>query len=491
MLHYIDMADSYFFYDLETSGFSPSAARIMQFAGQRTDSELNPTGEPVNVLIKLAPDVLPDPDAVMLTGITPQSTLQEGFTEAEFLKYFYNEVVQPNTVFLGFNTVRFDDEFMRFLHYRNFYDPYEWQWANGCSRWDMLDVVRMTRALRPEGIQWPMTPEGKPTNRLELLTKLNGLNHYQAHDALSDVRATVGVAKLIRDTQPQLFNYLLDTRNKRAVAPIVEGGQPFVYTSGRYSSDWLHTTVVTMLAKHGSRDEALVYDLRFDPTPFMTMTPEQLVEAWRYKKDRDPADLRLPVKTLKYNHCPALAPLGVIKDKPTQERIKLSIEMVTKNLDLLKTGHQAFAKNLLAAVELMDNERERRASKQAPSAETVDSLLYEGFFEANDKQAMRTIRVAPPEEIADIAPHFKDARLQQLAPLYKARNYPQSLSADERQAWEQHVAAQLFEGGQSSRLSNYFARLQQLAAGQLTSEQEYLLEELQLYGESIMPSDAV
>jgi exodeoxyribonuclease I len=488
MLHYIDMAASYFFYDLETSGFSASAARIMQFAGHRTDGELNLIGEPVDVLVKLAPDVLPDPDAVLLTGITPQSTLQEGLTEAEFLKYFYDEIVQPDTIFLGFNTVRFDDEFMRFLHYRNFYDPYEWQWANGCSRWDMLDVVRMTRALRPEGIEWPTTPEGKPTNRLELLTKVNGLNHYQAHDALSDVYATIAVAKLIHDKQPQLFSYLKDCRGKRAVAPIVEAGQPFVYTSGRYSSDWLHTTAVTMLAKHGNRDEALVYDLRFDPTPFMTMTPEQLVEAWRYKKDRDPSDVRLPVKTLKYNRCPALAPLGVIKDKATQERIKLPLEMVTKHLGLLKTD--PFAKNLLAAVELMDAERDRQASEQALSAETVDGLLYDGFFEANDKQAMRAIRIAEPEAISDIAPQFKDARLQQLAPLYKARNYPQALSTDERQAWEQHVAAQLFEGGQNSRLSKYFARLQQLAAGKLTSEQEYLLEELQLYGESIMPSDA-
>src|ERR1035437_7390415 len=104
------MASNFFFYDLETSGFNPRAARVMQFAGQRTDLALKPVSEPVNVLIKLTPDVLPSPDAVLVTGITPQQTLADGLPEAEFLKLFYDEVVRPDTVFVGFNSIRFDDE---------------------------------------------------------------------------------------------------------------------------------------------------------------------------------------------------------------------------------------------------------------------------------------------------------------------------------------------------------------------------------------------
>src|SRR5687767_13856438 len=149
------MAASFFFYDLETSGFSPREARIMQFAGQRTDLDLRPVDEPVNELVKLTDDILPDPDAVLITGITPQQTLADGFTEAEFLQRFTADVATPGTIFIGFNSIRFDDEFMRALHYRNFYDPYEWQWQDNRAKWDLLDVVRMTRALRPDGIQWP------------------------------------------------------------------------------------------------------------------------------------------------------------------------------------------------------------------------------------------------------------------------------------------------------------------------------------------------
>ena len=171
------MEQTFFFYDLETSGLDPRADRLMQFAGQRTDMELNPIGDPVNILVKLGEDTLPSPHAIMVTKITPQSTLQDGLTEVEFCKYVMSEIFTPGTIATGYNSVRFDDEFMRHTFWRNYYDAYEWQWKDNRSRWDLLDVVRMTRALRPDGIKWPITPEGKATNRLELMTKENGIAH--------------------------------------------------------------------------------------------------------------------------------------------------------------------------------------------------------------------------------------------------------------------------------------------------------------------------
>lgn len=480
------MAASFFFYDLETSGFDPRRARTMQFAGQRTDLNLQPIGEPVNVLIKLGPDVLPEPDAILITGITPQQTLTEGLTEAEFLKLFYDEVVQPNTIFLGFNSIRFDDEFMRFLHWRNFYDAYEWQWQDGCSRWDLLDVVRMTRALRPEGIKWPFAPDGKPANRLEFLTKVNKLSHDNAHDALADVQATIALAQLIRSKQPDLFGYLLKHKDKKSVAELVEQNRPFVYTTGRYSSAWLHTSVAVRLAKH-PQEGALVYDLRFDPTPFIKLTVEQLVAAWRWGKD--PEAVRLPVKTLKYNRCPAVAPLGVIKDKAAQERLDLSLETVQKHLVILKEHQAEFAKKILTAVAQLDTERAAAQTSLVDNQLTVDSRLYDGFVSDSDRQAMRAVRVAEPDKLAEFADTFRDERLKSMLPLYRARNYPKSLTSEELRQWEAFCRAQLFEGGTESRLAKYFARLEELTAGKLTGQQQYLLEELQLYGQSIIPAD--
>lgn len=482
------MAASFFFYDLETSGFSPRSARIMQFAGQRTDLNLKPIGDPVNHYIKLTPDVLPSPDAVLVTGITPQKTLSDGITEAEFLRIFYKEVVQPGTIFIGFNNIRFDDEFIRFLLYRNFSDAYEWHWKDGCSRWDLLDPVRMTRALRPDGIEWPFSPEGKPANRLEFLTAVNKLDHGHAHEALSDVNATIAVAGLVRDTQPDLFNYLLDMRDKKKVAALVTKGEPFVYTTGRYPGEYLHTSVAVRLADHPQSDGALVYDLRHDPTPFIDMSVEQLVEAWQFTKDADA--LRLPVKTLKYNRCPAVAPLGVIKDAKAQERISLALTDVPANLALLRKHQKEFAGKVLKAVAQLDARRAAEQTSLVDNQLTVDARLYEGFMNPADKTTLPKVRSAKPDELAAFSGKLQDERLKNLLPLYKARNYPRSLDTGEQAAWDAFCRHRLIDGGEDSRLVKYFARLSELASGKLNDEQRYILEELQLYGQSIVPSDA-
>lgn len=482
------MAASFFFYDLETSGFNPREARIMQFAGQRTDMDLNPVGEEVNMLIKLTADVLPDPDAVLVTGITPQQTLQDGLTEAEFLNFFYDEVVKNDTTFLGFNSIRFDDEFMRYLHYRNFYDAYEWQWNGGCSRWDLLDVVRMTRALRPDGIEWPFAPDGKPSNRLEFLTKVNRLDHYKAHDAMSDVHATIAMAKLIKDKQPELFSYLLDCRKKEVNKMLVQKGQPFVYTSGKYPGATLHTTAAVLLLAHKQQDAALVYDLRHDPTKYFDMSAEELMEAWRWKKDSD--ELRLPVKTLKYNRCPAVAPLGVLKEKKAQERIQLSLDTVQKHWDILKSRQSEFARKVHDALDLLDAEREQSQTALVDNDLTVDSRLYDNFFDKYDKNLMQVVRAADPADLSTLDIKFHDGRLVSLLPLYKARNYSAALTNEERVVWENFVQKRLFAGDSYSRVAKYFSRISELSGQKGTTEgQRYILQELQLYGESIVPAE--
>jgi exodeoxyribonuclease-1 len=451
------MAASFFFYDLETSGFNPRKARIMQFAGQRTDMDLNPIGEPVNVLIKMTPDILPDPDAVLITGITPQQTISDGITEAEFLKFFYEEVVKPDTIFVGFNSIRFDDEFMRFLHYRNFYDPYGWHWKDSCSRWDLLDVARMTRALRPDGIKWPFASDGRPSNRLEYLASVNGLD------------------------------YLLSARSRKVVGELVLKNEPFIYTTGKYSSEYLHTSVATLLTKHDSQDAALVYDLRFDPRPFMEMEVDKLVEAWRYSKD--PAAQRLPVKTLKYNRSPAVAPLGVIKERADQDRLKLSLDTVKEHLAYLRAGQSGFVQKVQQAVEIMDNERSGAATELIDNSLTVDERLYDSFIPNGDATLMSEVRAAQPEQLSQFIEKFKDSRLKTLLPLYKARNYPSNLTSEERAEWDKFCQLKLLSGEKDSLLAKYFIRIQALNSENTTGEKHYLLEELQLYGESIMPID--
>lgn len=473
------MTQTFFWYDLETTGINPREARVMQFAGQRTDMDLQPVGEPVNVLIRLSEDVLPDPDAILVTGITPQQTVQDGITEAEFMQLFTAEVATPGTIFAGFNTVRFDDEFMRCLHYRNFYDPYQWQWKDGRSRWDLLDVVRMTRALRPDGINWPMV-DGKPTNRLELLTAENGLSHEQAHDALSDVTATIAVAQLIKTKQPKLFDWLLQVRDKKKVAEVVEGANPFVYSSGKYPNEFEKTAVVVRLAPHPKRDKALVFDLRHDPSEYFALTTEQLVERWRWTGDKDAAE-RLPVKTLQYNRCPAVAPLGVL-DAASQKRLSVDLASITKHRNML-LANPDFAERVLAALAVLDTEQDARYSGPQP----VDARIYDRFLDDTDAGLSARVRAADPSELGDIAEKYHDERMAELLPLYKARNFASKLTDEERAAWEQHRFDTLLAGGTNSKLAQYGVRLAALADTKAGKEKSYLLEELQLYAESIVP----
>jgi exodeoxyribonuclease-1 len=480
------MADpTFYFYDLETSGFDARNARIMQFAGQRTSMSLEPIGEPHNVLIKITPDVLPDPDAILVTGITPQQTLMDGLTEYEFLQLFFKEIVQPNTTFVGFNTVRFDDEFMRNLLYRNFYDPYEWQWQDSCSRWDILDLVRMTRALRPDDILWPFAADGKPTNRLEFLAAVNKLTHDQAHDALSDVYATIGMAKLVQAKQPDLFKFLYEHRRKDAVKQLVNKPQPFVYTTGRYPSAWLHTSASIMLMPHPEQDAALVYDLRSDPADFAHKTPEELVEHWRFSKD--PEHVRLPVKTLKYNRCPAVAPLGVL-DEAAQTRLDLPMVTIEKHYATLRECLPEFGPKIIQAVRLMDAERVTQ-NQLLVDEQTVDAMLYEGFYDKAAKTDMALVRTTDPADLSKLKLN-SDVRLPALLPLYKARNFPSKLSAEERAAWDSFCQQRLQTGGASSRLAKFAGRLQALGGEpKLTEAQRYILQELQLYAESIVQLD--
>lgn len=465
---------TFFFYDLETSGLGARTSRIMQFAGIRTDMELQPIGEPINVLVRLSDDILPDPGAVMVTGITPQQTLADGLSEPEFCKLLMDQVFTPDTITVGFNNVRFDDEFIRHTLWRNFYDPYEWAWSEGRGRWDMLDVVRMTRALRPDGIKWPSDETGKAVNKLELIAKENGLLHTKAHDALSDVEALIGVATLIKNKQQKLFDYLFSLRDKKSVASLVnlESPQPFIYSSGRYDAQYEKTTVAFPLAPGTKPGSVLVYDLRHDPTPFLSASPAALasiVFADRATREREDYQ-RLPVKELSYNKCPAVAPMGVF-DESSQERIGLGVGDVQRHLKTL-TANPAFAGAVREAFEMRE--------PFEPSTD-VEGQLYDGFLNDKDKPKMAAVRAAGADELADFHPTFADERLTELLFRYKARSFPASLSEEEMKRWENFRGEKL-----KTQLPAYLEQLTKMAA---YTRDTYLLEELQLWAESIMPAD--
>lgn len=488
---------TFFFYDLETSGFSAREDRIMQFAGQRTDLDLNPIGEPVNLLIKLSNDTLPSPGAIIVTKITPQQTQADGLTEAEFCRYVMEEIFTENTCAIGYNSVRFDDEFMRHLFWRNFYDPYAWQWKDGRNRWDLLDVVRLTRALRPDGIKWPTQEieieekdqDGNPTgrkkkitvetNRLELITKLNGIKHQHAHDALSDVEALISVTRLIKEKQPKLYDFLYKIRDKKQVAKLVnlENKQPFVYACGRYPGE-NHKTTVAFPLTAGRNGNVLVFDLRYNL--------DEELEA----RKASPKSFFPIVKELCLNKCPAVAPLSVLdvevsedgKHKETGwERINLDPKTIEKNL-----------KSLLSHPEFAEQQREEREERpDFPPAIDPESALYDGFLADHDQVICNAIRNADKDHLADFHPEFNDERLPELLLHYKAKNFPAALAEDEQKKWEAYRLARL-----NRQLPDFTKQMEELqlslANGNDTTKggqkiDPFILEELSLWYQSLQP----
>ena len=472
---------TFFFYDLETSGLNPKVDRIMQFAGIRTDLNFNQIGEPINLLVKLSNDTLPSPAAINVTGITPQSTQLDGLTEPEFCRFVQTEIFTASTIAVGYNSIRFDDEHMRYTFYRNFYDPYEWQWKDDRSRWDLLDVVRMVRALRPEGIEWPVTEiqdqnqtSYKPNNRLENLTKANHLTHDHAHDALSDVEALISVTKLLAEKQPKLYQYLFNMRDKKTLIENFKTKQPFVYTSGRYPSKNMHTTVVMPICtlKNGN---ILVYDLRYNLDELLKNETESFY--W------SPI-----VKELAFNKCPAVAPLGVLDVKSEQtstdlanpieagttgwEKIGLEKTTVEQHRKILETHLPTFAEKMRKVFEDKKSSYEKSAD--------VDGQLYESFIPDGDKNKIRDVRGLNENDLADYHPIFSDPRLEKLLLHYKGRNFERSLSEAEQKEWEQYRLERL-----RMQEKTFVAELEQLK-DQMKPE---ILEDLLLWYQSLASSD--
>lgn len=447
------MTTTLYWHDYETFGVDPRRDRPAQFAGLRTDEALNEVGEPLVVYCKPARDVLPHPEACLLTGITPQLANARGVPESDFIARIHAELAQPDTCGVGYNTLRFDDEVTRHTLYRNFYDPYAREWQNGNSRWDLIDLMRMTYALRPQGIEWPRYDDGRPGFRLEDLAAANGIGHEFAHDALSDVRATIGLARLIRDRQPRLYDWLFQLRNKRKAAEQLDlvGHQPVLHTSRMYPSERGCTTLVMpLIAEPGNKNGVLVYDLRQDPSPFMDLDVESLRDRLFTRAEDLPEGVdRLPVKSVKINKCPALAPQKTL-DESAAERIAIDLDACAQHQELL-SANKGFMQRVAQAY---------RTREFTPAGD-VDLALYDGFFNDSDHALLARVRDASKQELAKIHFDFHDERLPELLFRYRARNWPETLSGDEIQRWKHfcHHRLQDADGGGSITLEEYYERI--------------------------------
>ncbi|MEW6445301.1 MAG: exodeoxyribonuclease I [Pseudomonadota bacterium] len=474
--------NSILWYDYETFSADPATGRIAQFAAMRTSETLEPLGDPLEWFCKPSHDSLPDPKACLITGITPQQAEARGLPEPEFADRVREVLGAPGTCIAGFNSIRFDDNYTRYLFYRNFIDPYAHEWQFGNSRWDLLDVARYTYALRPEGIEWPVRDDGAPSFKLEHLTAANGLGHANAHDALADVRATIDLARLIRERQPRLFDYAYGLRGKNALRDLLdkEQGRPLLHTSGMFPAIHGHTTAIAILGAHPRiPNRLIVADLRQDPEPLLGTAPELLLELLFARGGELPEGaVRPAIKELHLNRAPLLAPFRVL-DEAGASRLCMDRAACLRHFDFIQMHREAFetlARGLYAA-------------EPAPRPIDAEAALYQGFVPDADKQSMAGLRSMAPERLAELQPRLHDARLRELLFRYRARWYPASLSAEEHDRWQALRASRLLhdEGGAGLSAERFFGAIETLRADPSSTGREWLiLDEVEAWGRQLL-----
>ena len=455
--------DSFLFYDLETFGQDPRRTRIAQFAAVRTDAGLNVLEEH-SFHVRPADDLLPSPVATLITGITPQHALQVGVSEAEAFATISDLMSVPRTCTLGYNTLRFDDEFIRHGLFRNFFDPYEREWRGGNSRWDLLDMLRLVHALRPDGIVWPQREDGGGTSfRLEHLAEANNVRVGDAHEALSDVHATIAMARLFKSAQPRLWDYALKLRDKRHVTGMLAMGSlaPLLHVSMRYPASRMCAAPVLPVCFHPQiNTRAIVLDLDSDPAALLALEPEQIAERVFTRRDELPEGIeRIGLKEVHTNKCPVLVSWNHLR-QPDFARLGIDPALVQQRIAQLAPHIDAVAHKV----------RQVFAGRQALAAGDVDGSLYDGFLAEGDRALLPAVRTCPPQALDEYALRLRDPRLKALLPRYRARNFPDTLDASARAHWDAYRRQRLADGsglGEYS-LAGYrdeIARLRQAHAG--------------------------
>ena len=449
---------SIYWHDYETWGADPQKDFPCQFAGIRTDLDLNIISEPLMIFSQIANDCLPVPQACLVTGITPQRSLKEGLPERDFIAKVHEQFSRPNTCVAGFNNIRFDDEITRYTLYRNFYDPYSREWQHGNSRWDIIDLARACYALRPEGINWPLNEAGVPSFKLQDLTKANSIQHEGAHDAMSDVYATIAVAKLIKERQPKLFDYLFTLRNKRKVLEQIDYKKliPLVHISSKISSVYGCCTWIVPIGMHPSNKNAVItLNLALDPSPLFTLSADEIREKlYTPNSMLGENEQRLPIKLLHINKCPVLAPAKTLSTE-NAKRLGIDRQRCLQNLQKIK-----------ANLHIIDKLQQVYVQKESPNSLDPEHALYSGgFFSSTDKELMNQIVNSDVNGLTELYLPFEDERLHSLLFRYRARNVPQSLSGSEIERWQRYRQFKFFddESPASIKMPEFLLQLEQLS----------------------------
>jgi exodeoxyribonuclease-1 len=344
-------------------------------------------------------------------------------------------------------------------------------------------VVRTAYALRPEGIVWPTRADGAASFKLTDLSAANGLVHESAHDALSDVRATIALARLLKTAQPRLFDFCLGLHKKDRVAAelglptTVGNARPFWHVSGMFPAERGCLALMWPLAMHPqNKNELIAWDLAFDPSELATLNAaDARLRLFSKAEDLPPGVARLPIKSIHLNKSPmVMSNLKVLTDAMAR-RWGVDVQQ--------QLQHAALARDLPDMSAIWPDVFERPPAARLD----VDEDLYGGFVGNADRRRLNDLCGLTEQQLASAHPAFDDERLPELLFRYRARNYPHVLTQEESARWESHRAARLFDGADGARtIEALFDEIDQLSES-ADERGEAILGALYDYAEAIAP----
>ena len=400
------MPREYLWYDLETTGLNPALDQIVQVAMIRTDAKLNLKGGDLGFDVKLRPDVIPSPHAFAVHRIPVGRLMGSGaVTELEAAHLMRRELLSDSgsvaVTLAGYNNIRFDDVFLRNLFYRNLRDPYEHEWRSGNARMDIYRGIQLVRALAPEALKWPEPREdGSAGLTLERMAAANGVALEHAHDAGSDTRATLGLARAILDGgvacgKPWLWDYLVKMCEKSAIKSVAVSREPFWAVDSMLVGRPNHCALALPLTLDRDDSNAMwCLDLQSDIGRLEAMTPAELRDQLRRSAaDRGVNDERPGVFRVRLNQMGMLAP--VVGGAPREIKASFDAEVsegVAERQGVDVAEMRAWVKSDLGAgrrAKLHQLVQDAVASDLPPPRDYAYGALYSGSFIDNEDREVR------------------------------------------------------------------------------------------------------
>ncbi len=291
-----------------------------------------------------------------------------------------------------------------------------------------MSVLRACYTFRHDGINWPINNKGLPSFKLEDITAANTIEHTNSHNAMSDVFSTIKIAKLIKQTQPKLFNFFFQLRKKNKINKLININimKPLVYVSNIFGSIRSNTSLISPLAWHPrNKNVIIVCDLAEDISPLLKLDIDTLTKHLFSLKSELVYKLTIPIKLIHINKCPILAPINTLRSEDVQH-ISLDLNICQNNLSLLRQHSEIKDK----VIQIFNKPYQFISEKT-----DVDDKLYSSFFSKKDFLTMAIIRQTLPENLHTLNLKFDDPRMNQLFFRYRARNYSSILTEKENRIW--------------------------------------------------------